>query len=257
MFGFIIPCYINSEKSYKSLNTCVDNIRKYHNEKIVLLNNHSPISIESILDTYDNVETYLSPFPSSGEFNAYLWFHENKIFDKAIVLHDSMYLNKKMENIDKVKTVQFIKYFTDHINDWSLVKEPNTDYNKEHRIATHDDLIIHILNRGLNRVNVEFLAFAKNLYHQKKKWVGCYGIMSIIDYSFLRELQTKTNILDVGKSLTGKRDRIAMESIYSLALLFMESTSINTLKKSYDGPWRIGNTYRPITEKFTKISLGR
>jgi hypothetical protein len=254
-FGFIIPTYISTPESEQCLVNCLECIRKYHSELIVLVNNGSSIDINEVSKVFDNVKIVDPDDTSRGEINAYVMFHRHKYFDKAVIMQDSLFLNKKMVSIDKVDTVKFIKYFTDHIKDWHKVKEPKTDYNARHSIITHDDLVLHLIESVSKRDRPDFYEFAKARYKNKRSWVGCFGINLIVDHSFLSRVHQNTLMLDYYKIVKDKRDRMAMES--TLPIHFLYLVNLNVLKGSYDGCWGIGKKYFPVTENFTKISLGR
>ena len=72
----------------------------------------------------------------------------------------------------------------------------------------------------------------------------------------MNELQNKTGFLDFAREVSNRRDRMAIESIFSLACLYL--VELNVLKASYDGAWVCSNGKWPfITDNFTKISMSR
>lgn len=250
--GFIIPTYVSSEKHYSILKDGIRKIRQYHDWPIVIINDHSPLDIGSIAHEFPNISIELSYKKGAGELNPYWHYYHHKYFDTAIIMHDSMHLNKKLEKIDKVNSIQFLRYFVHHKSLWSKILEPQTEYNRNFGIKNHDDLIIHLINITLKDLNQPFHNFCNLMYFQKNKWVGCWGIQSIVTWDFLSQLQEKTNILDFINVIKNRRDRMAMESIFALATLYL--TNLNTLVNAYDGSYTRQNL---VTTNFNKITMGR
>lgn len=256
-FGFIIPTYVTTETHKIVLRECLRKIRLYHANPIVLINDHSPLDISEIQKEFANVSIESSMIKGAGEMNPYLHFYAHKYFDTAIILHDSMHLNKPLERVDSIQDIKFIRYFTNHIFHWNLIQEPKTYYNEQHGIIVHDDLIIHLLKRILSEKNKLFLNFCLERYAQKKQWVGCFGIQTIITHNFLKELHNKTNILDFATITNNRRSRCAMESIFALACHYLRDTEY-LKNNAYDGLYFDGITPgKLVTENFNKISLGR
>lgn len=251
-FGFIIPTYIATETHKDLLRECIRKIRLYHANKIILINDHSPLDISDIQQEFSDVSIELSMVKGAAEMNPYLYFYSHKCFDTAVILHDSMHLNKPLSGVENIKDIQFIRNFTNHILQWERIKEPRTQYNQINAIITHEDLIIHLLKKVLTDKNVSFLTFCLEKYYQKRSWTGCFGIQTIISHDFLKELQEKTNILDFTSVINNRRERMAMESIFSLACHLLRTSEY--LRKSYDGTF---SSSKLVTANFTKIALGR
>lgn len=250
--GFIIPTYVSTEKHYDILKDGTRKIRQYHDWPIVIINDHSPINISAIAHEFPNISIELSHKKGAGEMNPYWHYYHHKYFDTAIIMHDSMHLNKNLEKIDKVNSIQFLRYFVHHKSLWSKILEPQTEYNKEFSIKNHDDLILHLIDVTLKNTNQSFYNFCNSIYSQKNKWVGCWGIQSIVTWDFLSKLQEKTNILDFINVIKNRRDRMAMESIFALACLYV--SNLETITKAYDGSYA---SQKLITNNFKKIAIGR
>lgn len=256
--GFIIPSYIASEKHLDILREGIRKIRLYHDYPIVIINDHSPIDISALSRDFNNVTIELSLMKARGEMNPYLHYYVNKYFDTAIIIHDSMHLKKKLENIDKITDFKFIRYFTNHRLHWAFIPEPQTDYNKRFAIKNHDDLVFRLIEKIKDK-NKSFYDFCKGIYYKKDEWIGCFGIQSIMSWNFLNELQAKTNVLDLMEFMKDRRDRMAMESIFALACLYVKDSNLEYLMDAYDGIYYDGIMVagRLTTQNFEKISLCR
>jgi hypothetical protein len=229
------------------LNECISRINEFHPDiPIVLVNNHSPIGISNIKGVS---KVFLSPFSPAGEINAYVVYYRELMndFDVAIVIHDSMLLRRKMILTSVFdRGIQFIKHFDDHIVHWSKIKEPQNEFNVANGIKSHDDLVMHFLPTDA----------MKNCYRNKRGWVGCYGIMSIISSSTMKRLVEHANFLGIAEQMKDKRDRMAFESIFSVLLLSI-GYNLDILSSSYDGNWKQSGKWMHITDNFEKISKGR
>jgi len=228
--GFIIPTHCSKKEHILSLNTCISNIRMFYpNNKIIIVNDDSTEDI--VLYNNENVEIIDSIVKKGGEVNPYILYLENKYFDKAVIIHDGMYIKKKLENIDKIENVMFIWYFTNHRTDWCFIKEPKSEYNKSNNIETHDDLIIHCVKKY--PFTEEFKEYTLSLYYYKLNWCGCFGIQSIITHNFLHKLESKTGIVTVFKNFNSRRLRMVGESLFSIACQFILGDEV--FEKSFDG----------------------
>lgn len=258
-FGFIIPTHCSLPQHKSSLLKCIESIRKFYPKNmIVIINDKSSIKLSFTDD--ENIEIVDSCIEKGGEVNSYIMFLENKYFDKAIILHDGMYMKKKLIDIEKIDNVLYIWYFTNHRFHWSFINEPKSEYNQVNNIRNHDDLILHCINKY--DFNENFKKYSLKLYHQKHKWSGCFGLQSIITHNFLVVLQEKTNIITVFKKFNNRRLRMVAESLFAIACQFVLGNDIS--EKSYDGLYYDG--INPVETKpgyccdkeyFKKISFNR
>lgn len=256
-FGFIISTYVCNDTHKYALIKCILSIYNFHPDcKIVVIIDHkSDLNFfRDILNIFSNV---LFEFDCSN-FNAenlpYLYFLKKKYFQKAVILQDSMFLVKKLENISSINTCKFIWHFENNRNEWAVIKEPETTFNITNNIVTHDDLNKYNIKNKI--INEEFKKYCLEIYDDKFKWIGCFGCRLIIDYNFLVQLEEKTNIIDLLSKLNEKRDRMSAESIFGLACQFAMGTPIID---SYDGlHWDgTGNGYRCDGNYIKKLSFSR
>jgi hypothetical protein len=185
--GFILTRHVNSEKTDLYWKECINQIRKFHpNNKIVIIDDNSDKKFLSN-QKFENCEIIESEFPGRGELLAYYYFYKNKFFDKAIVIHDSIFIQSEIKNIpDKVKFLwDFEHYFDNEIEEINLLKNLN---NSEKLI--------------------EF-------YIHKNLWKGCFGVMSIIDYEFLKSIQEKYNFFTLLNDIKTRDSRMNLERVFA------------------------------------------
>lgn len=235
--GFIIPSYCDSDLHLAQLNRCIHSIRRFHpNETILVINDYSKVDISSITNQYNNIQIIDSPCKGAGDMVTYMVYRDHPLFKKAVIIQDSMALEKKIDRLETIDTIQYLWYFTNHRLHWSIIEEPQNEYNISHNIKNHDDLVLHCIDTLVQKE--DFKKFAKDLYHEKDKWSGCFGCLSIVNYSFLEELNNKTGIIEILSQMNNNRLRRAAESIFALACLFVLGDEV--FEKAYDGMYYNG-----------------
>lgn len=245
-FGFIIPSYCSNEIHLFQLKRCINSIRKFHNGiKIIIIDDYSEINLSKNLSEYDNILILLSTIKSAGDMSTYKIFLDNPIFQKAVIMQDSMTLEKELD-IEKIDTISYLWYFTNHRLHWHIIEEPQNEYNIKKGIKVHDDAIIDIINNYI--LNIKFKEFAQKIYFDKNKWSGCFGCLSIIDYDFLKVLDEKTGIINLLLNFNNNRLRRVAESIFALAVKYVLGDEI--FEKAYDGLY-----YDGINEPNGRITL--
>lgn len=251
-FCFIIPSYCNSELHINQLKRCISSIRRYHDNKIFIIDDYSDLDLKLILKKIDNLEVLKSPVKSAGDMVTYSIFLRKKEFQKAVIFQDSMNLESKLVDIDNIHTIKPIWYFTNHRLHWSHIKEPQTEYNINHGIKVHDDLIIHCIDTMIK--DEKFKIWVKNIYHQKNRWAGNIGCQSIVDYDFLVELNAKTGIVDLLTKMNDNRLRRVAESLFPLACQYVLGDGIVGI--SYDGIYYDGVKIQSGRKTFTAKDIG-
>jgi hypothetical protein len=202
MFGFIFTRHINSIETNEYWKECIRCIRKnYQNNIIIIIDDNS--SLEYV--TNDNVDLkncfiIQSEYPKRGEILAYYYFYKYKLFDKAVIIHDSIFLQQDIsQEINDVSNVKFLWHFKNKQDD-HLVKEMF--------------YINHLKNDAINPN--ENLTTLTNIYLEREKWLGCFGIMSVITHDFLNILVEKYNIFTLLTVVKTREDRCSLERIFAI-----------------------------------------
>lgn len=207
MFGFIFTRHVNSTITNEYWKECIRCIRRhYPNNIIMVIDDNS--SVEYI--TNDNVDLrncfiIQSKYSSRGEILAYYYFHKYKLFDKAVIIHDSVFLQQNItQEIYDVNSVKFLWHFKNHVDD-DLVREMHfvnqLRYNSNNRNNQNEE---------------EKLSKLTNLYLQREKWLGCFGVMSVITYDFLDKLVKEYHIFNLLNVIRTRKDRCSFERIFSI-----------------------------------------
>ena len=212
-FGvIIIRCVVSKETNllWNESYRCVRNI--YKDIKIVIIDDTQKqlkhlIESEQLLYNTIIIE---SEFSGCGEFLAYYYLYKNKLFSIGLIIHDSVFIQKKIK-IENVNNVKFLWHFN---HEWDNdIKEIN--YLKK-------------LKHNINLIN---------FYENKRKWIGCFGVMSIIKFDFIALLEHKYNIFNLIKIIKTRNDRMCVERIFA-CICNLEQKSISLYGDIHDYlPW--------------------
>ena len=240
-FGFIIPVCCKNDIHCKQLLRCIESIKKYHPyNKIILINDSDEkYNLNNLFHNNENIIIIQSCQKGSADQQMFKILAETTLFEKAIFIQDSMILNKKLENIDKIDNITFLWHFTNHIIHWDIIEEPKTQFNIENKINTHTDLIKHKIIKDYNK-NKDFLKFSLNNLSNKHNWCGCFGNLCIITKKELLYINNIVPFINMFTTYTSNRERRVNESIFSLICHFCYSNK--KFNNSYDGLYYDGYT---------------
>jgi len=188
-FGFIITRHVDSKKSNEYWLESIHCIRKFHSNPIIVIDDNSD---EQFLTNavFENVTIIKSEFPKRGELLPYYYFYKLKPFDKAVILHDSVFLQKPFE-VDSISDVKFIWHFP-------------ADY------CSNAYLEINLLMKLDN--NFDYI----ELYNNETKWNGCFGVMSCITYEFLKKIVEHSNLFVLIDHIQNRCDRMNLERVFGV-----------------------------------------
>ena len=218
-YGFILTRYVNSEKTNEYWNRCVKQlIYLYPLRKIVIIDDNSNKTFLKEDDTYPNVISIIqSEHHGRGELLPYFYFAVYKWFDYAVIIHDSVFFEKR---------VPFEKYKFKVIPLWYF---PNI------HIQTHYNNNMKIANT-LKYSNIIKYNIANN-----NRLLGCFGSQSFIKYEFLIHIIKKYGLVRLLKVVKNREDRCSLERIFAV-IFFLELKKYKTiLGNIFD--YNFGKTY--------------
>lgn len=207
-FGFVISRHVNSLKTNKYWNHCVKLIRTFYPfKKIIIIDDNSDYSFVSADFTYSNIEIIQSEYPKRGELLPYIYFLRHKWFENAVILHDSVFIHKR---------IPFEKFAYPVIPLW------HCQYDKENlnnllRICNNLKNNSH-LKRKLQGNEVNILGMPSN-----NNFTLCFGVQAYINLHFLEMLEHKYKISNLINVINNRTDRCGLERI--MGLLFCEEFS--------------------------------
>jgi len=197
--GFIFTRHVNSHETNRYWMQAYDCIRTvYPTMKILIIDDNSNREFVNQDKALTNCQIIISEYPGCGEILAYYYFYILKPFAKAIISHDSTFLNRPIDKIDAVKTVKYLWHFVEHkwddaVNTPRLIKYLN--YNEE---------LIETFN-------------SKNIH-------GCFGAQSIITHDFLTKLARKYGLFRLVDVVKTRTERMCIERIFALVCAHEDNT---------------------------------
>jgi len=251
-FCFIIPSYCKSNLHGLQLKRCISSIRKWHHNKIFIIDDFSDLDVTDYISGFENIEIIKSQVKAAGDMVTYYNFLQIDGFKNAIIFQDSMTLEHELENINDIDTINHIWYFTNHRHHWHKIKEPDTEYNRKNNIKVHDDLMKDFISKKIEKK--DFKHWAINIYPQKNRWSGNIGCQSIVDKDFLEKLNKETGIVDLMTQMNNNRLRRVAESLFPLACQYILGQEV--VESSYDGIYYDGVNPQNGFRKFSVHELG-
>ena len=195
--GFIILRHVNNKLTNKYWIHCYECIRKhYPDNKILIIDDNS--NYQYITGhVVRNTTIIQGEFPGRGELLPYYYYLQNKLFDTAVIIHDSVFVNANIDfRVEKYKIIWGFQHTWDQIED--------------------ETKMINVFN------DAELLTFYKN----KSLWTGCFGGMVVITHDFLKEINNKYNISKLIGVVLNRYNRQSFERIIACLL---QKTHANTL----------------------------
>jgi hypothetical protein len=216
-FGFIISRHVNSEKTNKYWNECVRCIQKVHaGIKIVIIDDNSNYDFVKPETEYDNVEYVQSEYKGRGELLPYYYFWKNRYWDNAVLLHDSVFIQKRIPYKKFKMNVMPLWHFG------SIHKENTYNTLRIVNYLKNNYLIKQKLLMKYNNHDVSNIMSISN----KKEWNGCFGVQTYINLEFLSRLQEKYDLFNMLNCVTTRPDRCCLERIMGI-IFFLEDKNIH------------------------------
>ena len=187
--GFIILRHVNNELTNKYWIHCYDSIRNHYRENsIIIIDDDSNYNFITNKELY-NTTIINSEYPRRGELLPYYYYLHNKLFDIAVIIHDSVFINKYIDfNVEKYRLLWDFKH------DWDQIKD--------------ETRMIDILN------DVEL----KKFYENKQLWKGCFGCMSVITHEYLSFINNKYDISKLLDCILNRYNRCSFERVIACLL---------------------------------------
>jgi hypothetical protein len=209
-FGFIITRHVNSEQTNKYWNRSVKLLHTFYpTTKIIIIDDNSNQDLVKADFNYPNIEVIQSEFPGRGELLPYYYYIKNKFFDNAIIIHDSVFIHKKI-NFEKLDNFNVLPL-------WHFEKD-NENIENTIRIAKNLKNS-HTICDYLQENTKQFLSMLNH------NWYGCFGCQSFINHDFLLSVENKYGLTNLIKAVQCRRDRCCLERIMG-CIFFTENPKL-------------------------------
>jgi hypothetical protein len=207
-FGFIILRHVKCENTNKYWIECYTCIRRFYpTNKILIVDDNS--NYDFITDIMvENTLIVNSEYKGRGELLPYLFYLNFPLFDKAVILHDSVFIQTYIHFDNNMENTP-LWCFEHHWN--SSVPEKN---------------IISLLENNTH---------LQELYDNKELWKGCFGAMTFISYEFLKEINAKYNLYNIINYMQSRFDRTFFERILSVLITYEKYEKQSPLTTSIFG----------------------
>jgi hypothetical protein len=193
--GFILLRNVRDKETGEYWKLSYNCIRKFYPKNYIIIiddnSDYDYIDLDFQKNKLLNAHVIRSEYPKRGEILPYYYYLENRLFNTAFIIHDSVFINSYLDT--EITDYRFLLEF----------KCETREYEKE------ELEMINVLN------NKDVLL---NVYKKRHLWKGCFGVMTIISYDFLKEIDTKYNIFSLFPLIKTRRARICFEIVFACIL---------------------------------------
>ena len=187
--GFIILRHVNNEVVNQYWIKSYNSIRKYYPENhIIIIDDNSDIAYITPLQLYKTT-IINSEYPKRGELLPYYYYLHNKLFDIAVIIHDSVFINSYIDF-----SVEKYKILWDAEHNWDQIED--------------ETKMINLFN------DQELTTF----YNNKQLWKICFGCMSIITHDYLTHINNKYDISKLLDCVLTRYNRMSLERVIGCIL---------------------------------------
>jgi len=182
--------HVNNSITNKYWQHCYNCIRQFYPENyILIIDDNSNWEYITNINLYKTVIIY-SEYCGRGELLPYYYYLQFKLFDTAVIIHDSVFINQYIDfSVDKYRSLWHFRH------DWD---------------------IIDLETKMINLFNDPDLL---NFYEDKSLWNGCFGGMSVITHDYLKFVNSKYNLNKLLDCVTDKVYRMAFERVIDCLML--------------------------------------
>lgn len=201
--GFIIIRHVSNKLTDYYWKECYSCIRKFYDNPIVIVDDSSNreyltenIVLQNCTVIYDR------DHKGAAELLPYYYFHKLKPFDTAVIIHDGVFIQSKIEfELGAEEGFRFL---------WSFVH------------YWDDEIFEHIRSLVTSLSNHEELL---DLYSRKSEWVGGFGVMSVIRWDYLKRVNERHRMFEgLLPRIKSRMSRHALERCFSLVMCGNEVT---------------------------------
>lgn len=194
-FGFIILRHVRDEVTNSYWQHCLESLRNvYPDNPVMIIDDNS--NQKFVTECTDiNCKIITSEFPGCGEILPYYYMWKLRPFNRAVFIHDSVFIKKKFELEEA--PIQFVWSFTPLRNNGDI-----------HNYIMYNSLFLYKqLNHG------EFLA---SYFRSNSNWLGCFGAMSNFTFDEVDSWHQKYNIFNLLSYITNRDMRMAWERVIAV-----------------------------------------
>lgn len=224
-FGFIITRHVNSETTNKYWINCINCIKNYYKDKkIIIIDDNSNYDFidEKCFKDDNKIKIIKSEYPGRGELLPFYYYHKNKFFNNAVIIHDSVFIHNKIDfdllinkKIDVIPLWHFNADRDNYLNTYKIASLLNNSLSIQKKITGNDDGLLSL---------------------KQYKWYGCFGVQCFINHNFLNSIVAKYKLFNLLHRINNRADRCSLERIFG-AIFSIENKELYKYKSIF------GNIY--------------
>ena len=203
--GFIMIRHVSNKLTNLYWKESYTAIRKFYlNSPILIIDDSSnPIYLNEDIHLTNTTVIYDKEHRGCAELLPYYYFHRLKPCSRAVILHDAVFLQAPLSGLvaeEKSETneggIQFL---------WSI---PHY----------HEDTILKEIHELIDALPENEREDVRSMYtNTKADWTGSFGVMSIVDWSWLNEVEQRYHLCENWFPILKNREyRCAMERVFGL-----------------------------------------
>lgn len=191
MLGFILLRHVRDARTNRYWIHCYRCIRKYHPDApILLVDDNSRREHLTPIPLY-NTTVVESEYPQRGELLPYVYYLRHHPFDTAVILHDSVFLNRRLDF--RTDTYKLLWEFE---HDWDQPEDETA-------------MVRAFGDPALER-----------FYRDKGQWKGCFGCMTVITHAFLCAVNRAHDLHKLLPLVRTRYNRCSLERVLGCLLQF-------------------------------------
>lgn len=201
--AFVILRHVNNKLTDSYWKESYSSIRTYYPTAPILIvddSSNRKYLREDIVMTNCTV-VYDTEHKGCAELLPYDYFHRLRPAQRAVILHDGVFLHRPLELCWSEQTgIQFL-WSIPHYHEDTILKE------------------IHELIDALPEAERESIRSMYN--HTKADWTGAFGVMSIVEWKWLDEVNRRLGLFERWYPVLKNREyRCAMERVFGLVAYY-------------------------------------
>jgi len=197
-YGFILTRHVNSHLTNYYWNESVRLLNKFYpSTKIIIIDDASDEKYIFAFENYKNITIIKSEYPRRGELLPYIYFLKTKYFDNAVILHDSVFIQKYI-NFDYFKNFKVL---------------PLWHFEADRENINNSRYLISFLNNNYKLYNKFNNNYINTLGLLQNKYYGCFGCQAWINHDFLKSLNNKYQLINLIHCIRKRIDRCCLERI--------------------------------------------
>lgn len=226
--GFVVVRCVRDRTTGMYWLEAVQRIRQFYPDApiVIIDDNSNPRFTRDELRP-DNCIIVASEYPGRGEMLGYYYFWKNHWFERAVIMHDSVFIHQKVD-FACPNGVKFLWHFDTKI---------------------YDD--VPLITHYLNRIDPCYT----QLFENKAAWKGCFGVMSVIRHDFLEKLSNMFVLLD---EVSSRDQRMCVERVFGVMCIYHAPALMNDLSFMGDvleNPLRWGYAFASYQREKNKIPM--